>query len=113
MNPIPHNWKEARRLQAWHLKQQGWPQRQIAEALAPASAPALATITVSEARSGFHPCGDALQSFKNRSRGCLESPCEPFQPQSLRARHAIGGLPGEPTQHQPTHRQVNHGFTAL
>jgi transposase len=33
MNPIPHNWKEARRLQAWHLKQQGWPQRQIAEAL--------------------------------------------------------------------------------
>ena len=33
MNPTPHNWKEARRLQAWHLKQQGWPQRQIAEAL--------------------------------------------------------------------------------
>jgi transposase len=33
MNPIPHNWKEARRLQAWHLKQQGWPQRQIAAAL--------------------------------------------------------------------------------
>jgi transposase len=33
MNPTPHTWKEARRLQAWHLKQQGWPQRQIAEAL--------------------------------------------------------------------------------
>jgi transposase len=33
MKPIPHNWKEARRLQAWNLKQQGWPQRQIAEAL--------------------------------------------------------------------------------
>jgi transposase len=33
MNPTPHNGKEARRLQAWHLKQQGWPQRQIAEAL--------------------------------------------------------------------------------
>jgi transposase len=33
MNPTPHNWKEARRLQAWHLKQQGWPQCQIAEAL--------------------------------------------------------------------------------
>jgi transposase len=33
MNPTPHNWKEARRLQAWHLKLQGWPQRQIAEAL--------------------------------------------------------------------------------
>jgi transposase len=33
MNPTPSNWKEARRLQAWHLKQQGWPQRQIAEAL--------------------------------------------------------------------------------
>ncbi len=33
MKPILHNWKEARRLQAWHLKQQGWPQRQIAEAL--------------------------------------------------------------------------------
>jgi transposase len=33
MNPIPHTWKEARRLQAWHLKQRGWSQRQIAEAL--------------------------------------------------------------------------------
>jgi transposase len=33
MNPTPHTWKEARRLQAWHLKQRGWPQRQIAEAL--------------------------------------------------------------------------------
>jgi transposase len=33
MNPTPHNWKEARRLQAWRLKQKGWPQRQIAEAL--------------------------------------------------------------------------------
>ncbi len=33
MNPIPHNWKEARRLQAWSLKQHGWSQRQIAEAL--------------------------------------------------------------------------------
>ncbi len=33
MNPTPHTWKEARRLQAWHLKQQGWSQRQIAEAL--------------------------------------------------------------------------------
>ena len=38
MNPIPHNWKEARRLQAWHLKQQGWPQRQIAEALSVSAA---------------------------------------------------------------------------
>jgi transposase len=33
MNPTPDNWKEARRLQAWRLKQKGWPQRQIAEAL--------------------------------------------------------------------------------
>jgi transposase len=33
MNPRPRSWKEAQRLQAWHLKQQGWPQRQIAEAL--------------------------------------------------------------------------------
>ena len=33
MNPTPHNWKEARRLQAWHLRQQGWPPHQIAEAL--------------------------------------------------------------------------------
>ena len=29
----PHNWKEARRWQAWHLLHNGWPQRQIAEAL--------------------------------------------------------------------------------
>ncbi|HEX2277215.1 MAG TPA: IS630 family transposase [Candidatus Tectomicrobia bacterium] len=33
MKTPPQNWKEARRLQAWHLKQQGWPQRQIATAL--------------------------------------------------------------------------------
>ena len=33
MNPRPRSWKAARRLHAWHLKQQGWPQRQIAEAL--------------------------------------------------------------------------------
>jgi transposase len=33
MNLSPHNWKEARRLQAWRLKQQGWSQRQIATAL--------------------------------------------------------------------------------
>ena len=33
MNYAPHKWKEARRLQAWHLKQQGWSQRQIATAM--------------------------------------------------------------------------------
>ena len=33
MNPTPTTGKEARRLQAWRLKQQGWPQRQIAAAL--------------------------------------------------------------------------------
>ncbi|MDQ3829947.1 MAG: winged helix-turn-helix domain-containing protein, partial [Candidatus Tectomicrobia bacterium] len=33
MNPTPHNWKDARRVQAWHFKQPGWSQRQIAEAL--------------------------------------------------------------------------------
>lgn len=33
MNCSPTHWKEARRLQAWHLKQQGWAQRRIAEAL--------------------------------------------------------------------------------
>jgi transposase len=32
MNRSPHNWKEARRCQDWQLTQQGWPQRQIAEA---------------------------------------------------------------------------------
>jgi transposase len=33
MNSTPQHWKEARRLQAGLLKQKGWPQRQIAEAL--------------------------------------------------------------------------------
>jgi transposase len=33
MNRIHTDWREARRLQAWHLQQQGWPQRQIALAL--------------------------------------------------------------------------------
>ena len=33
MNSSPHNGKAARRLQAWQLKQRGWAQRQIADAL--------------------------------------------------------------------------------
>jgi transposase len=33
MNPTPRTWKDARRLQAWHLKLQGWSQRQIAVAM--------------------------------------------------------------------------------
>ena len=33
MNYTPDNWREARRFQAWHLKQKGWSQRQSAEAL--------------------------------------------------------------------------------
>jgi transposase len=33
MNHSPHDWKEARRFQAWRLKQLGWSQRHIAEAL--------------------------------------------------------------------------------
>jgi transposase len=33
MNSARSSWKEARRLQAWHLKQAGWAQRQIAEAM--------------------------------------------------------------------------------
>src|SRR5688572_22434228 len=33
MNGSPKDWKEARRLQGWHLMQQGWAQRQIATAL--------------------------------------------------------------------------------
>jgi transposase len=33
MNDSLKDWKEARRFQAWHLMQQGWCQRQLAEAL--------------------------------------------------------------------------------
>ena len=33
MNPAPRDWREVRRFQAWHLLQQGWSQRQIADAL--------------------------------------------------------------------------------
>jgi transposase len=33
MDRSPHNWKEARRYQAWQRKPKGWPQRQIATAL--------------------------------------------------------------------------------
>jgi transposase len=33
MNRTPTDWKEARRFRAWHLAQQGWSQRRIAEAL--------------------------------------------------------------------------------
>jgi transposase len=31
--PTPHDWQEGRRLRAWALAQQGWPQRTIAAAL--------------------------------------------------------------------------------
>src|SRR5262245_22300947 len=31
--PTPHDWQEGRRLRAWALAQQGWPQRLIAAAL--------------------------------------------------------------------------------
>lgn len=31
--PLPENWREARRIRAWELYQQGWPQKQIAAAL--------------------------------------------------------------------------------
>src|SRR5438128_6250994 len=31
--PSPHDWKEWRRLRAWELKQQGWVQHTIADAL--------------------------------------------------------------------------------
>ncbi len=31
--PAPHDWREGRRLRAWELSQQGWPQRAIATAL--------------------------------------------------------------------------------
>jgi transposase len=33
MNCVASTWKEARRLRAWQLKEKGWSQRQIAEAL--------------------------------------------------------------------------------
>ena len=32
-SPHPRDWREARRLRAWELKQKGWPQKDIAEAL--------------------------------------------------------------------------------
>jgi transposase len=33
MHRRPIHWQEARRLQAWHLKQKGWSQRRMADAL--------------------------------------------------------------------------------
>jgi transposase len=33
MNRSRHDWKDVRRLHAWHLSQQGWSQRQMAAAL--------------------------------------------------------------------------------
>jgi predicted transcriptional regulator len=60
MNPPPHNWKESRRLQAWQLKQQGWPQRQMAEALGISEA--AVSQWMKRAREGAHQrCGIALQ----------------------------------------------------
>lgn len=31
--PLPKDWREGRRLRAWELHEQGWPQKKIAEAL--------------------------------------------------------------------------------
>jgi hypothetical protein len=33
MHPTPHHWKAARRWPAWRLRQTGWPQWPVAEAL--------------------------------------------------------------------------------
>ena len=33
LSPQPTDWREGRRLRAWELYQQGWPQKQIAAAL--------------------------------------------------------------------------------
>src|SRR5262249_40461813 len=60
--------------------------------------------------SGNSPLAVALLSA---ARGCLESPCQPCQPQPLGARHAVRGVAGEPPPPQSAHRQVDHGFTAL
>lgn len=59
-----------------------------------------------------HQVGAEMQRERG-ARGCLERPCAPFEPLSLGTGHPIGGLPSEPAQHQPTHRQVDHGLTAL
>jgi hypothetical protein len=66
----------------------------------------------------LHPRRPPFNPLPNRRakvelRGCLESPCAPSEPLSLRARYAIRRLPGEAAEHQPTHRQVDHGFAAL
>jgi transposase len=58
MNQTLHNWKEARRLQAWRLTQKGWPQRQIAEALGVSAA--AVSQWVPRARAG------GLQALRHR-----------------------------------------------
>jgi hypothetical protein len=49
----------------------------------------------------------------NPYRGCLESPCEPSEALPLGAGHAVRRLAGEPPQHEPTHRQIDHRFAAF
>jgi transposase len=46
----PSNWREARRLQAWKLKQKGWSQKAIAEALG--VSPGAVSQWMSKARAG-------------------------------------------------------------
>jgi transposase len=59
MKTTPQHWKEARRLQAWQLKQKGWPQRQIAEALGVSEAAVSQWMT--RARDG------GLQALRHRT----------------------------------------------
>jgi hypothetical protein len=65
MNGSPKDWKEARRFQAWHLVQQGWSQRQIAEALGVSEGAASHWITPAREEGP-----EAL-----RHRACLGAPC--------------------------------------
>jgi DNA-binding transcriptional regulator LsrR (DeoR family) len=59
MNGSLKDWKEARRFQAWHLMQQGWSQRQIAEVLGVSEGPVSQLIT--RAREGARrPSGTVL-----------------------------------------------------
>ena len=69
MNDSPNDWKEARRLQAGHLRPQGWSQRQIATALS-ASEGAVSP-WIARARTGGP---DALRRRPRPGAPCRLSP---------------------------------------
>jgi transposase len=73
--PQPTDWREGRRLRAWELSQQGWPQKQIAAALG--VTPGAVSQWIARGRAG------GVETLRNRPRSGAIPKLSPHQRQQL------------------------------